>query len=155
MSMSKGGPREPQAATLSSQYSLPVLAELEAEAIHILREAAFQAERPAILLPSGKAGACLLRLAQKAFAPAPLPLPVLRMGAGNRAGPAIEGYDVLIDAARGEGQRPAGARAFWGLHHYIARAGEPVRVSPLGNWIERDLDEYAATEGIAAPEAGQ
>ncbi|MDX6644863.1 MAG: sulfate adenylyltransferase subunit 2, partial [Miltoncostaeaceae bacterium] len=45
------------------------LACLEAEAIHILREAAGECERPVLLFSGGKDSAVLLRLAEKAFRP--------------------------------------------------------------------------------------
>ena len=47
--------------------------ELEDEAIYILREAAAQFERPAILFSGGKDSITLVRLAQKAFYPGKIP----------------------------------------------------------------------------------
>ncbi|MEO1230969.1 MAG: sulfate adenylyltransferase subunit CysD [Myxococcota bacterium] len=55
------------------------LDELEAEAIHIFREAAAELERPVMLYSIGKDSSVLLRLAEKAFAPAPLPFPLLHV----------------------------------------------------------------------------
>ncbi len=52
---------------------------LEAESIHIIREVAAEAERPVMLYSIGKDSAAMLRLAQKAFAPAPLPFPLLHV----------------------------------------------------------------------------
>lgn len=52
---------------------------LEAEAIFILREIAAETERPVILFSGGKDSICLLRLAQKAFAPARFPFPLLHI----------------------------------------------------------------------------
>jgi sulfate adenylyltransferase subunit 2 len=49
---------------------------LEAESIHILREAAAQAERPVLLYSIGKDSTVLLQLALKAFYPARLPFPL-------------------------------------------------------------------------------
>jgi sulfate adenylyltransferase subunit 2 len=66
--------------------SAPVLAHLEAlesEAIHIIREVAAERERPALLFSGGKDSAVLLRLAEKAFAPAPLPFPVMQIATGH------------------------------------------------------------------------
>ena len=51
----------------------------EAEAIHILREAAACFERPVILYSVGKDSSVLLHLAVKAFYPAKIPLPVLHV----------------------------------------------------------------------------
>ncbi len=55
------------------------LARLEAESIHILREVVAEAERPVMLYSVGKDSAVMLRLAQKAFYPAPPPFPLLHV----------------------------------------------------------------------------
>ena len=60
----------------------PDLAALESEAIEILREGTATAERPVMLYSIGKDSAVLLRLAQKAFWPAPLPFPLLHIDTG-------------------------------------------------------------------------
>ena len=52
---------------------------LEAESIHILREVAAEFERPVLLYSIGKDSSVLLRLAQKAFHPGPLPFPLLHI----------------------------------------------------------------------------
>jgi sulfate adenylyltransferase subunit 2 len=52
---------------------------LEAESIHILREAVAEFENPVMLYSIGKDSSVMLRLAQKAFAPAPLPFPLLHV----------------------------------------------------------------------------
>ncbi|CAN5923531.1 sulfate adenylyltransferase subunit CysD [soil metagenome] len=52
---------------------------LEAESIHIFREVAAEFERPVMLYSIGKDSAVLARLAQKAFAPGPLPFPLLHI----------------------------------------------------------------------------
>jgi len=52
---------------------------LEAESIHILREAAAQSQRPVMLYSIGKDSSVLLHLARKAFRPAPLPFPLLHV----------------------------------------------------------------------------
>jgi sulfate adenylyltransferase subunit 2 len=52
---------------------------LEAEAIHIMREVAAEFQRPVMLYSIGKDSSCLLRLAQKAFHPAPIPFPLLHV----------------------------------------------------------------------------
>ena len=46
------------------------LDELEAEAVHIMRELAAELERPVLLFSGGKDSIVLLRLAEKAFRPA-------------------------------------------------------------------------------------
>jgi sulfate adenylyltransferase subunit 2 len=52
---------------------------LEAESIHIMREVAAEFQRPVMLYSIGKDSSCLLRLAQKAFHPAPIPFPLLHI----------------------------------------------------------------------------
>ena len=56
---------------------------LEAEAVFILREVAAEFRRPALMFSGGKDSAVLLHLAEKAFAPAPLPFPVLHIDTGH------------------------------------------------------------------------
>jgi len=55
------------------------LKSLEAEAIGILREAAAASQRVVLLYSIGKDSSVLLHLALKAFAPAPLPFPLLHI----------------------------------------------------------------------------
>ncbi len=62
--------------------ALSYLDRLEAESIHILREAVAEAKRPVMLYSIGKDSAVMLHLAKKAFAPAPLPFPLLHVDTG-------------------------------------------------------------------------
>ena len=64
-------------------YHLDHLQYLETEAIHVLREVAAEFERPCLLFSGGKDSICLLRLAEKAFRPADLPMPLLNIDTGN------------------------------------------------------------------------
>jgi len=57
----------------------PQLKRLEAESIHILREAVAEADNPVMLYSVGKDSSVLLRLARKAFYPAPPPFPLLHV----------------------------------------------------------------------------
>ncbi|MBX3560559.1 MAG: sulfate adenylyltransferase subunit CysD [Sphingomonas sp.] len=52
---------------------------LEAESIHIIREAAAEARRPVMLYSIGKDSGVMLHLARKAFFPAPPPFPLLHV----------------------------------------------------------------------------
>src|SRR5437870_6138756 len=52
---------------------------LEAESIHIIREVAAELDRPVMLYSIGKDSSVMVRLAQKAFHPAPLPFPLLHI----------------------------------------------------------------------------
>nr|WP_249859685.1 sulfate adenylyltransferase subunit CysD [Candidatus Aquiluna sp. IMCC13023] len=51
--------------------------ELERESIYIIREAVAAAEKPAMLFSMGKDSMAMLRLAEKAFAPEPIPFPLV------------------------------------------------------------------------------
>jgi len=55
------------------------LRQLEAESIHIFREAVAEFENPVMLYSIGKDSSVMLRLAQKAFAPGPIPFPLLHV----------------------------------------------------------------------------
>ncbi|TDT14488.1 sulfate adenylyltransferase subunit 2 [Ilumatobacter fluminis] len=55
------------------------LQRLEAEAIHIMREAVAESERPAMLYSVGKDSSVLLHLARKAFYPSPPPFPLVHV----------------------------------------------------------------------------
>jgi sulfate adenylyltransferase subunit 2 len=66
-----------------NSFRLDHLAWLETEAIHVMREVAGEFERPAILFSGGKDSICLLRLAEKAFRPAEIPMPLLNIDTGH------------------------------------------------------------------------
>ena len=66
-----------------NRHHLDHLGYLETEAIHVLREVAGEFERPALLFSGGKDSICLLRLAEKAFRPSLLPLPLLNVDTGH------------------------------------------------------------------------
>jgi sulfate adenylyltransferase subunit 2 len=55
------------------------LRQLEAESIHIIREVAAEFQNPVMLYSIGKDSSVMVRLAQKAFHPAPLPFPLLHI----------------------------------------------------------------------------
>jgi sulfate adenylyltransferase subunit 2 len=62
-----------------SSRTLTHLEALEAESIHILREVAAEFQRPVMLYSIGKDSSVMVRLAQKAFHPGPLPFPLLHI----------------------------------------------------------------------------
>jgi sulfate adenylyltransferase subunit 2 len=66
-----------------TSYHLDHLQYLESEAIHVMREVAAEFERPAILFSGGKDSICLLRLAEKAFRPSEIPMPLLNIDTGH------------------------------------------------------------------------
>jgi sulfate adenylyltransferase subunit 2 len=91
---------------------------LEAESIHIMREVAAECQRPVLLYSIGKDSSCLLRLAQKAFYPAPIPFPLLHIDTGYKFQEMIEfrdrytaelGVKLIVhknEAARADGASP-------------------------------------------------
>src|SRR6478736_1256065 len=70
--------------------------ELEDEAIYIMREAAAQFEKPAILFSGGKDSITLVRLAQKAFYPGKIPFPLVHIDTGHNFPETIEFRDWLV-----------------------------------------------------------
>ncbi len=78
-----------------SSYNLTHLAQLEHEAIFVMREVAAQFERPALLFSGGKDSIVMVRLAQKAFAPAKFPFPLVHIDTGHNFSEAIEFRDWL------------------------------------------------------------
>ncbi len=71
---------------------------LEAESIHILREVVAEFERPVMLYSIGKDSSVMLRLAQKAFHPAPIPFPLLHVDTTYKFREMIEFRDRMADA---------------------------------------------------------
>jgi sulfate adenylyltransferase subunit 2 len=68
---------------VSTGYQVSHLDALEAESIFVMREVVAELERPALLFSGGKDSVVTLRLAQKAFAPAPIPFPVMHVDTGH------------------------------------------------------------------------
>ena len=64
-------------------YALSQLDVLESEAVHVIREVVAEMARPALLFSGGKDSIVMLRLAEKAFWPAPLPFPVVHVDTGH------------------------------------------------------------------------
>ena len=69
---------------------------LEAEAVHIIREVVAELERPVLLFSAGKDSIVLLRLAEKAFRPLPLPFPVMHVDTGHNFQEVIEFRDRRV-----------------------------------------------------------
>ncbi|MBV8395589.1 MAG: sulfate adenylyltransferase subunit CysD, partial [Actinobacteria bacterium] len=76
--------------------TLSHLDELEAEAIHIMREVAAERERPVLLFSGGKDSIVLLRLAEKAFRPGKFPFPVMHIDTGHNFPEVIEYRDRRV-----------------------------------------------------------
>ena len=82
--------------TKLDQRRLTHLRQLEAESIHIFREVASEFEKPVMLYSIGKDSGVMLRLAQKAFAPAKIPFKVLHVNTTWKFREMIEFRDRLV-----------------------------------------------------------
>jgi sulfate adenylyltransferase subunit 2 len=65
-----------------ASHVLPYLRALEAESIFIFREVAAEMARPCLLFSGGKDSTVMLAIARKAFAPAPIPFPIMHVDTG-------------------------------------------------------------------------
>jgi sulfate adenylyltransferase subunit 2 len=98
--------------------TLSHLRQLEAESIHIMREVVAESQQPVLLYSIGKDSSALLRLAQKAFYPGPIPFPLLHIDTGYKFREMIEfrdrytadlGVKLIVhrnDAALSDGANP-------------------------------------------------
>ena len=77
-------------------YTLTHLRAIEAEAIHVMREVAAEFERPALLFSGGKDSIVMLRLAEKAFAPARIPFPLMHIDTGHNFEEVIDFRDRRV-----------------------------------------------------------
>ena len=77
----------------SGERRLSHLQSLEAESIHILREAAAEFSQPVMLYSIGKDSSVMLRLAQKAFYPGKIPFPLLHVDTSYKFPEMIEFRD--------------------------------------------------------------
>jgi sulfate adenylyltransferase subunit 2 len=83
-------------APATPAYELSHLQALEAEAVFVIREVAAEFERPVLLFSGGKDSAVMLHVAVKAFAPAPLPFPVMHVDTGHNFAEVIEFRDRRV-----------------------------------------------------------
>jgi sulfate adenylyltransferase subunit 2 len=81
---------------MPTDYLLSQLDVLESEAIHIIREVAAEFERPVLLFSGGKDSIVMLSLAQKAFAPAAIPFPVMHVDTGHNFSEVIDFRDRRV-----------------------------------------------------------
>ena len=81
---------------MTPNYRLSQLDTLEAEAVHIFREVAAEMQRPCLLFSGGKDSIVMLRIAEKAFAPAPIPFPVMHVDTGHNFPEVLEFRDKRV-----------------------------------------------------------
>jgi len=72
------------------------LAQLEAEAVYVIREVAAEFERPVLLFSGGKDSLVMLHLAVKAFTPAKVPFPIMHVDTGQNFDEVIEFRDRIV-----------------------------------------------------------
>ncbi len=82
--------------SVATRPQLSHLRALESEAIHVMREVAAEFERPVLLFSGGKDSIVLLRLAEKAFRPAPFPFPLMHVDTGHNFPEVIEYRDRRV-----------------------------------------------------------
>ncbi|HMT87042.1 MAG TPA: sulfate adenylyltransferase subunit CysD, partial [Arachnia sp.] len=70
---------------------------MEAEAIHIIREAVAELERPVLLFSGGKDSVLMLHLASKAFWPGTVPFPVMHVDTGHNFPEVLEYRDRTVE----------------------------------------------------------
>jgi sulfate adenylyltransferase subunit 2 len=83
--------------TQTTRRTLSHVDELEAEAIHIMREVAAERERPVLLFSGGKDSVVMLHLAAKAFWPAPIPFGLLHVDTGHNFPEVLRFRDEAVE----------------------------------------------------------
>ncbi|MEY9213824.1 sulfate adenylyltransferase subunit CysD [Thermobifida halotolerans] len=123
-----------QASDAVGRYQLSQLDFLEAEAIFIMREVAAEFERPVLLFSGGKDSVVMLRIAEKAFWPAPIPFPVMHVDTGHNFPEVIEFRDRRV--------------AELGVRLIVASVQEQIDagkvVETTGRWASRNRLQTAA-----------
>ncbi len=78
-------------------YNLSHLKQLESEAIFVLREAAAQFDKPALLFSGGKDSIVMAYLAHKAFYPARIPFPLVHIDTGHNFAECLTFRDAFVE----------------------------------------------------------
>ena len=76
---------------------MDVLNRLEEESIYIMREVAGQFNKPCLLFSGGKDSITMVRLAEKAFAPAKIPFPLVHIDTGHNFPETLAFRDELVE----------------------------------------------------------
>jgi sulfate adenylyltransferase subunit 2 len=127
-------------AATRSDYLLSQLDILEAEAIHVMREVAAEFERPVLLFSGGKDSIVMLALAERAFAPARIPFPVMHVDTGHNFAEVLDFRDRRVDEL--------------GVRLIVASVQESIDagkvVEETGRWASRNrLQTTTLLDGIA------
>ncbi|HEY6595359.1 MAG TPA: sulfate adenylyltransferase subunit CysD [Asanoa sp.] len=81
---------------MTAAYRVSQLAALEAESIFVMREVVAELERPVLLFSGGKDSIVMLRLAERAFAPARIPFPVMHVDTGHNFPEVLDFRDARV-----------------------------------------------------------
>jgi sulfate adenylyltransferase subunit 2 len=81
---------------MTAAYRVSHLGALEAESIFVMREVVAEFERPVLLFSGGKDSIVMLRLAEKAFAPARIPFPVMHVDTGHNFAEVLDFRDTRV-----------------------------------------------------------
>ncbi|MFL5356295.1 sulfate adenylyltransferase subunit CysD [Archangium sp.] len=122
-------------------YELSHLQALEAESLFIIREVVAEFSRPVLLFSGGKDSAVMLWLAEKAFAPAPLPFPLMHVDTGHNFPEVLEYLDARA-AALGARLEVASVQAFIDSGRVVEEKGprasrNRLQTAPLLDAIEK------------------
>src|SRR4051794_34890427 len=110
---------------VTSKQRMSHLRLLEAESIHIIREVASEFERPVMLYSIGKDSSVMLRLAQKAFYPGPIPFPLLHIDTSFKFAEMLTFRDAMA--------RSVGAELLvWRDGPGVGGGGDPIVVGTKG-----------------------
>jgi sulfate adenylyltransferase subunit 2 len=112
------------------------LKQLEAESIHIIREVVAEFERPVMLYSVGKDSSVMVRLAQKAFAPAKPPFPLLHVDTTWKFREMYSFRDWYIREHLG-----------WELLRHVNEEGLAQGVSPITHGSKKHTD-VMKTQGL-------
>ncbi len=118
-----------------SDRKLSQLRQLEAESIQIIREAAAEFDKPVMMYSVGKDSSVMLRLAEKAFAPGPLPFPLLHVDTTWKFQDMYRYRDLVEAKLKGE------------LIKYVNTEGVEMGMNPF-DFGSKKYTDIMKTEGL-------
>jgi len=114
--------------TMSTDYDLTHLKQLEAESIHIIREVAAEFDNPVMLYSVGKDSAVMMHLAMKAFYPGKPPFPLMHIDTTWKFKEMIEFRDQRV------------ADLGWDLIVHVNQDGVDMGISPFVHGSAKHTD---------------
>ena len=151
-------------ARLPAANRIPHLRQLEAEAMHIMREVAAEFERPVLLFSGGKDSIVMLAVAAKAFAPGRIPFPAMHVDTGHNFPEVLRfrdrqvaelGVELVVASVQAEHRRGARGRG----DRAAGVAQPPADRDPAGRdpgaSLRRGVRRRAARRGEGAGEGAR